>query len=316
MAGPVRADVYIDAALSQFTVGYKNSSYIADQILPVVRVNKPTGKYFVWDKAAWFRDEAALRGPGARAHRGGWDMSTQGSFTCLEYAYATPLPDEIRDQADQAIDAERSSVEFATDMILRARERRVATALFNATTFSGYTVATASLSGGTGVIWSTLATSDPVFDMEVVRKNIISQIGRVPNVMVVGEDVHSILRVHPAITERLKYTAAVGVVPNAELARLFDVEKYLVGTSLVTTTAEGPTATYSFTWGKYVLMAYVSPTPGLMSPSLGYIIEYKSRFTERYREDQNKQDVFSCYENVDEVIASAQSGYLLSAAVA
>jgi len=315
MASPVRDDVYIDAALSSFSVGYRNTAYIADQILPMIRVNKPTGKYYVWNKAAWFRDEAALRGPGARAHRASWDMDSQGSYTCIEYAVGVPLPDEIRDQADAVINAERASVEYATDLILRARERRVANALFNATTFSGYTAAAASISGGTGVIWSTLQTSDPVYDIEVVRKTIISAIGRVPNVMVVGEDVHSVLRVHPAIMERVKYTAAMGVVPNNELARLFDVEKYLVGTSLVTTSAEGVSASYSFAWGKYVLLAYVSPTPSLMSPSLGYIVEYKPREVERFYEDQEHQQVFTARECVDELVCSAQSGYLISSAV-
>jgi hypothetical protein len=316
MAQVTRDDVYVDAALSQFSVGYKNTSYIADQILPVVRVNKPTGLYYVYDKASWFRDEAAFQAAGTRAHRGGFDMSSQGTYTCLNYAFATPLPNEIRDQADDALAIERTSVEFATDMILRARERRVANALFNATTFSGYTAAAASLSGGTGVQWSTVATSDPIFDIEVTRKNIIGQIGMKPNVMIVGEDVHSVLRVHPAILEAVKYTSAVGVVPDAELARLFDVDKYLVGTSLVTTSEEGVSATYSFTWGKYCLLAYIAPNPSLMSPSLGYVIQYGDRKVERFVEDQEHQQVFAASECVDEVIVSAQSGYLLSAAVA
>ncbi len=316
MAGLVRSEVYIDAALSAFSVGYKNTSYIADQVLPIVRVTKPTGKYYVYDKPAWFRDEAAYQGPGTRAHRGGFGMGTQGSYTCLNYAYATPLPDAIRDQADNVLSIERQAVDFATDMILRARENRVASALFNTTTFSGYTSTVAALSGGTDVIWSTTATSDPVVDVEVARKIIIQTIGQKPNVMIVGEDVHSCLRVHPAIIESLKYTSAVGVVPDAELARLFDVDKYLVGIALTNASEEGTTASYAFSWGKYALLAYIAPNPSLMSPSLGYIIQCEDRQVERFYEEQEHQQVFACSENVDEVIVSAQSGYLLSSAVA
>jgi hypothetical protein len=188
--------------------------------------------------------------------------------------------------------------------------------LFNATTFSGYTATAAALSGGGGVQWSTYETSTPIQDVEVMRKNVIQTIFQKPNVMIVGHSVHSVLRIHPDLKEQVKYTAAHGVIPDAELARLFDVDKYLVGMSGYTADEEGTTATYSMLWGKFVLLAYVNPSPALFSPSLGYIISYKDRYAERYREDQEKSDKFVVYENVDEKIVSAQSGYLLSSVVA
>ena len=46
MATPVRSDVHIDTAATTFSVAYRNQTYIADLILPVVKVAKQTGKYF------------------------------------------------------------------------------------------------------------------------------------------------------------------------------------------------------------------------------------------------------------------------------
>lgn len=48
MAGPglKRQDLYQDSAATAFSVGYKNDAYIAGNILPVVRVSEPTGKYY------------------------------------------------------------------------------------------------------------------------------------------------------------------------------------------------------------------------------------------------------------------------------
>lgn len=45
MATPVRSDVHIDTLATSISVGYRNSNYIADQILPIVPVAKQTGKY-------------------------------------------------------------------------------------------------------------------------------------------------------------------------------------------------------------------------------------------------------------------------------
>ncbi len=316
MANPTRHDVYIDAAATAFSVGYRNEGYIGEQILPVVKVAKPTGKYFVFDQAAWLRDEAAVRAVGARAQRGEWGMDSQGDYTCIDYAFAMGLPDSIVAQADNPIQPVRTTVEYVTDRILLARERRVAAALFNATTFAGYTATAEGLSGGAAVQWSTFETSDPVQDVEVMRHNIISKIGRKPNVLIVGEEVHTKLRIHPAIRAVLGDDRERGIISDADLRQVFDVDKYLVGRALYTASEEGTTLSQSFVWGKYALLAYITPSPALMSPSLGYVLEYGSRQVKNFREEQEEQNVYQVSECTDEIICSPQSGYLLTSVVA
>jgi hypothetical protein len=281
VATPTRAEIHIAVAATNISVLYRNQKYIADQILPVVKVAKPTGTFFKFEKSSWFRDEAGVRLPGTLAPEGEWRMDTAGSYSCVPYSFAHKLPDEIREIADDPLKPERTAVEFATDKILLAREVRVATKLFNSTTFAGYTAACESLSGGAQVHWDTLETSDPIRDVEAMRTIIRKAIGFTPNVMVVGMDVDVALQQHPEFIERIKYTQT-GVVTNALIAQMFKLDKYLVGDAMYTTVAEGATASYSVIWGKSVLLAYVTPSPALESPSLGYIIEWKSRTAKRY----------------------------------
>ena len=69
MARPTRNDVHLNAALTNISIAYKNPSYIAEQVFPVVRVQKQSDYYFIFDAGAWFRDEVQVRAPGTRAAR-------------------------------------------------------------------------------------------------------------------------------------------------------------------------------------------------------------------------------------------------------
>ena len=44
---PTMSDVHIDAALSELSIAYKNKSFIADQVFPLVTVEKQSDKYYV-----------------------------------------------------------------------------------------------------------------------------------------------------------------------------------------------------------------------------------------------------------------------------
>jgi hypothetical protein len=53
--------MHIQTALSNTSIAYRNDMYIADQVFPNVPVRKAADKYFIFDKVAWFRNEAGPR---------------------------------------------------------------------------------------------------------------------------------------------------------------------------------------------------------------------------------------------------------------
>ena len=95
-------DVHVDQLLTNVSIGYSNAGYIADQIFPVVPVDKQSDKYLTYDKSHWFRNEAKIRATGTKSERGGWNYSSDTYF-CDRFSYGHEIYDEERDNADPAI---------------------------------------------------------------------------------------------------------------------------------------------------------------------------------------------------------------------
>ena len=49
---PTVRDVHLDTAMTQVSIAYQNNAFIADQVFPVVRVNKKSDYYWIFPKAA------------------------------------------------------------------------------------------------------------------------------------------------------------------------------------------------------------------------------------------------------------------------
>jgi len=105
--------------------------------------------------------------------------------------------------------------------------------------------------------------------VDTACETILSNTGFKPNTMVVGFEVHNVLKKHPLILERYKYTSSESITPDI-LARFFEVDRYLVTQGVYATNNEDGTEAMTFTTGKHSLLAYVNPTPGIMVPSAGY----------------------------------------------
>lgn len=297
-------DVHVDAALSNISIAYRNGTYIAEKVFPVVKVNKQSDKYFIFSKAHWFRDEAGVRAPGARASRVNYSLET-ALYASIEYAAAKSVPDEIVLNADVPLSPITEATEFVTDKILLRLEKDVADLV---TTSSNWTN-----TGTPTTVWDN-DTSDPVNDVVgdgKIQETVRQAIGRYANTAVLGAQVWAALKRHPDILDRVKYTQ-LGVVTQALVAQLFEVETLLVGTSIINTAQEGAPNSFSDVWGNFAWFGYVPPAAGLMTPAAGYIFAWKERQVNRYREDQEHADVIEALFNWDSKVTSADSGYLLT----
>ena len=94
MPQPTPRQVHIDTAMSRISVAYRNPSYIAEQIFPIVPVQHQSDKYFVFDKASWFRNEAGVRAPGTRGPEVEYSVSSS-AYACTEYTATKTVPDEM-----------------------------------------------------------------------------------------------------------------------------------------------------------------------------------------------------------------------------
>jgi hypothetical protein len=102
MGSPTTRDVHVDSVLTNISIAYRNPNYIADQVFPVVRVNKQSDLFFVYEKTAWLRNEAAYRAPGTMSQTADYGVTT-ASYFAMPWYINHILPDEVRDNADNPL---------------------------------------------------------------------------------------------------------------------------------------------------------------------------------------------------------------------
>ncbi len=278
MPQPTVADVHVNAPLTNISVAYMQSAgnFIADKVFPVVPVDKQANIYWVYTKNDWFRDEAALRGAGTESAGGGYNVDSSNTYYCYPYAYHKDIPDQVRLNADAGIDVDRDATQLITQRLMVRRERIWAANYFATSKWGkDYTgVAAGAVAGTSFIQWSDYSSSDPIADIELGRMYILETTGFEPNTLVLGAESFSKLKNHPDIIDRYKYTNS-DVVTSQILAKLFEVDRVLVGKSIYATNAEGDTAAYDFINGKGALLVYSAPAPSLMVPSGGYTFVWK-----------------------------------------
>lgn len=304
----VQQDVVVDPALSNISIKYMNDTFIADQVFPVIKVAKQTGKYYVYDKAN-LRIDNTIRAAGAGANEVDHGLST-AAFACDDHALKEFVADEIQDQADAALNPLIDSTENVTEKLLLDREQTLATMLTSTATMTQNT----TLSGTSQ--WSDYANSDPIGDVRTARTTINQNTFRKANTLILGKQAFDMLIEHPAIIERIKYSQ-LGIVTTELLARVFQVEQVLVGEAGSNTAAEGQTDVLSYVWGKHAIVAFISPRVSLKMLTLGVTFTYTQRIVKRWRdEDREGTYVRVGNDNYIQKVVAVTAGYLIKNCVA
>lgn len=261
---PTAGDVHIDAALSEIAIAYRNKQFIADQVFPLVTVDKQSDKYYIWDKGDWLTNQVEARTPGDTYPEGRMQLSNDEYF-CDIYHLGYPIPWELKKNQDAAVDLETSGADWLGHQFMLNREYQIATAIFAASVWDNEPTV-----GTDFVAWDDYDNSDPPDDIDTYRDTVLQNTGVLPNVLVIGKQVFSKLRRHPILLDMYKYTGR-GILTQAQVAEALDVETLLVGTCVRRTSAEGAsTATQAFVWGKNALLLYVPAAPALREPAGGY----------------------------------------------
>ena len=110
---PTRTQVHIDVGLTNFAIAYASQlGYVAGQI-PTIRVDKQSNKYFKYNPAEWYRNNAGpgLRAPGTESAGGGFTVSTDTYF-CDPVAFHIDIDDQTARNADNPVDLMRDGARF------------------------------------------------------------------------------------------------------------------------------------------------------------------------------------------------------------
>lgn len=276
MPNPTVSQVHTATPLTNIAVAYMqdNGFYIADKIFPIVPVQHQSDLYYKWNKDDFFRDEAQERADGAESAGSGVDLTTD-SYAAKVWALHKDIGDQMRRNADPAVDIETAVTEFLMQKLLIRRDRLFATNYLATGKWGTDITGVASAPGGSQTIqWSDDANSDPFTDIATGQTTILQNTGQEANVLTLGYAVYQALRKHPLVIDRVKYTMqadAKNITPEL-LAAAFDVDRVVVAKATYNASNKGNASpTYSFAVGKIALLCHAAPAPGIMVPSAGYI---------------------------------------------
>lgn len=318
MPQPNVKDLIVAGPLANVSIAYRNMSYIADRVFPLIDKVSPRAKIARYLKGAWFRDEAAIRGAGGRAARGGYPVDLL-SLATKEFAFAKEVTDEDRRFANESgappLKPDQDAIEFATDKVDLSKEGRVAN-LVIAGTWSG--VAGEDAAG----LWAAGSGNTFLADVRARVETIRSNTGLKPNKLIIDFGTYNSLKEEATVLDKIKYTER-GVLTKELLAAILELEEVLIGEAIKSTAKEtkaGTEFTAANIWeknaGKGSAFLYYSPSsPGLKTPSAGYQarVAYEDgqpRRTTTWREAAEHQDVYEVAEETDIVQTGADLGFM------
>ena len=303
----------IDPILSTVAQGYSNAELVGNALFPFVPVGMRGGKIITFNK-----EDFALyntgRVPGANTRRVQYGYSG-ASFALESHSLEGVVPVELSQEANAVpgIDLGNNAVQRTQKIIslrLESAQATLATTAGNSAASNKITLAGTSQ-------WSDLTSgvSDPIKDIETAKEAVRKQIGKKPNTIVMGAAVMAMLRMHPKVVDRMKYTGR-DIATTELLAGLFGVKQVLVGEGVYTDAA----GVMTDVWGKFVVVAYteLGGLAAMGAPTYGYTYRLTGypMVETPYLDRNSKSWVYPVTDEVAPVIAGALAGYLISAAVA
>jgi len=276
-------DMHVNAPLTRVSVAYKQAAdmFLAGKVFPKIDVAKQSDKIFKFDKNDWKRNQAKIRAPGTESAGGGFAVDSSDTYFCDVHAFHQDVPRETLANAD-INDLDMQIAEFVTEMLLIDRERDFVTSYFTTNLWADQGTPNDATGSTTNSTWPYFIQFDDGADsapLPIIRKgkqSIHQNTGFKPNTLIVGQEVHDALALHPDIQEVIKYTET-GIADlrgNQRMAALLGVDRYFVGESVYASNNEGETEAYEFNFGKNMLLCYVPKRAGLLIPASGYTFEW------------------------------------------
>lgn len=318
--------LYSDPILTNFSVGYRNPTFVGLRLMPQVAVNTQSARYRVFDRSNRVRFYSR-REPGTVANeiRGGrWSEDT---FKTVEHSLQAAVADEERQELNSQgglanpafggalqIDPERDATALVNDSLLLEHELAVAALLRNTATYPvGHSVTLLAADQ-----WDNYAgaTSNPISIVRTAINLITSKIGQPPNVMAMGSQGVPWLEEHPDMVARFTNFSLTDEGAFRALTG-FDGELVLIGDDKYNDNdIQEATEDLQSAWGKDVFIGYVNPNLEQRDLSFGKTFaqtypDGTTKPTDRWREEGRKSDLVRVSWKWDLKVTSSIAGYLI-----
>jgi hypothetical protein len=335
MSFPAMTSILVRGALQNVSILYRNASYIADSIFPLINGLNYQTKITKYDKHPWFAlGEDLYRAENTTAKRIDMTVQTQ-NLDPREIAAAGVVSDELFFASNQPgnlpVQPISDTILMISDKIDRFREKLVAETIYGAsdkygaiTWADGASGGTAP-SGGTGKWAAADTTNTIIFDIETAKAAILSKTGILPNVLMLDYTTFQKIKANAValggVFDRIKYTQT-GIMTEQLLASLLGLDEVIIGKAVYTADKEtkgNTVTTMKYIWDPnasgHAFLYYRPAAAGLkqVSPGYQYRVAYDGQTWRRmmtYREEWLHHSVYEVAEWVDIAPVSTDVGYL------
>ncbi len=264
MISPQRG--HIDVGLTNVSVRYAPAQFVAGQVFPMLPSLKQSDKYWTMgiDNLRSIDDE---RRPAALSNQMEQDVTAAGPYFCDGHALHDWVSDETADGVDAPLDPQIDSTQALTDVIMLNKEVNLVAALVAGMTpidLSASTYANA---------WDNATGTDPITQIDKAKETIQLATGQMPNCLLMSRPVWRGMRNNPQVKSRVS-GALEGIdktmITADQFAATCEVDNVIIAPAINVTSKRGQATTSAYVWGKYALLFYRPPSPGLRTIALGY----------------------------------------------
>lgn len=267
-AANIEGALHVDSYLTNFSVMYvqDQSVFISQRAASNIPVVKQTDMYVTYDRGYFWRDDVVPRPLGGRPQQVGYKVEDD-TYSAVEYALEHVIDDRQRANADDPISLDENATILLTQKNM-IKQDRVWCQRFFRTGVWGTDYQGVASSPGTGqFLVFTDPSSEPIAVIDAAKDAMARATGFMPNTLVLGAGVKRVLRSHPDLNDRIKYTQR-GVVDDGILASLFEVETVITARSVYNSAAEGAANSFQFIADEESMwLGYIDPNPATNSPT-------------------------------------------------
>lgn len=289
----------VNVVLTNIAIGYKNLSYIAEKMFPVVYVDKRGVTIPKFGKHA-FRQYDTSRAPGAKSNQYNPDDLEQLPFVLTEKDIETPIDDA--ETRESLFNLQEAAAEDTSDILDLSNEIEVAALVTNPANYAEAN----KLALTTGL---NDPLSDPVALAKAARNAVRSQIGRYPKHAFCSALTMSILESHPKLIELYKYSTS-GVLTTEQVAKALGVKELHVGEAI----KAGADNVTEDVWPDFLLFAYIpEKIISTKNPAFGYTLRQTGyKVTDEYYDPSRKSQLVRTTDVRKAAFVGADAGYLIT----
>lgn len=297
--------------LDPFIIDYLNDParmFIADSIAPRVPSDIDSQYYITYGKGKLqLTPGGGLRARNTEPERLPNPTYSTTKFQIVEHSWDLYLDDEDRDSSQPEFRIDQQYTANVTAQAMLRHEYDVASTLFNATTFSGYTSA---LNGSSGSYQWDNANADPRVQIDIAKQSIRK------NGVVNSQDVELWVndQVYNTLSNTMqtlvnKYTVAHFIEPE-ELAGILGLKAIHIGSGVY----QDSTGAFHDIWGNYALFGFTKPASDIADVSFAktFVQTNKDIRVTAFDWRISKSTIYRVEYNYVVVATAPSSGYLFS----